>query len=87
MSIYKNGAINNIYKKEDIKNEILDALNRNGSVVAGLIIGHEITIIGYTKNMNGDGFFIVQDSDDFEPQKPTIEEENKFLEELHHAFI
>ena len=94
-SKYKDDKMKTLYKKEDIKNEILDALNRNGSVVAGYYYGdlengyggHEITIIGYTKNMNGDGFFIIQDSDDTEPQKPTVLEENKFLEMLDHAFI
>jgi hypothetical protein len=93
--VYKNANMQNIYTKEDMKNSILDALNRNGSVVAGYYYeagehvydGHEITIIGYTKNMNGDGFFIIQDSDDFEPQKPVLMQENKLLEELNHAFI
>ena len=79
------------YKKEDIKNEILDALNKRGSVVAGYIWGernngHEITIIGYTTNINGDGFFIIQDSDDWKSE-PELFEENDFLEMLHHAFI
>lgn len=93
-SKYKNGNIETLYKKEDMKNEILDALNRKGSVVAGYVFGdsengygwHEITIIGYTKNMNGDGFFIIQDSDDWE-SKPALVDENTLLDELDHAFI
>lgn len=85
--------VSNSYKHNDIKNEILDSLNRRGSVIAGYIwndgiglCGHEITIVGYTTNRNGDGFFIIQDSDD-EKAQPVLIEENDFLEMLHHAFI
>jgi len=91
---YKANKLKDMYNPADIKNEILDALNRKGSVVAGFcwndaitgICGHEITIIGYTTNMNGDGFFIIQDSDDSE-SKPALWEEKSCLEMLHHAFI
>ena len=90
-----NGKVKDLYQKEDVKNELLKALKNNGNVVAGLLYtdeenniigGHEITIVGYTTNYKGEGFFIVQDSDDFE-SKPVAVPEEVLLKQLHHAAI
>lgn len=88
------GNMSSPYKKEDIKNEILDALNKKGSVVAGYywgdtttgIEGHEITITGFTKDTKGQGMFIIQDSDDLE-SRPVTMPEDMLLKSIHHAFV
>ena len=83
------------FKAENVKNEILRTLKEKNNVIAGLIHtdrenrcfgGHEITIIGYTTNLQGQGFFIIQDSDD-EKQKPVTISERELLKQLHHAIL
>ena len=77
-----------------IKNDILKALEVNKSVIIGQVFsdnnhingGHEITIVGYEKNLNGEGFFIIQDSDD-EVNKPVAIPEKELLQQIHHAMV
>ena len=89
------GKIKNLEEQNNIKNEILKTLQKNNNVVAGLIYndeegfctgGHEVTIVGYTKNLQGRGFFIIQDSDDYRA-KPELLEEEELLKLIHHALL
>ena len=94
-SVSDKGIVKNLYDNKNIRNELLKALEKNGSVVAGIVFtdknnvcrgGHEITIIGYTTNLCGNGCFIIQDSDDWLSQPVAVPEE-KLLSQVHHAFI
>ncbi|MBO5738232.1 hypothetical protein J6R97_02715 [bacterium] len=90
-----NGVISDLYKQENVKNEILGVLQKRNNVIVGIVYtdennrcvgGHEVTIIGYTTNLQGQGFFIIQDSDDAE-QKPITMPENQLLKKIHHAIL
>ena len=78
--------------KKSIRKEINDALNKGENIVVGYIFGnnetgysgHEITIIGKTKNINNENFFICQDSDD-ELSTPVAISEEFILSNIHHA--
>ena len=50
----------------------------------GRLAGHEITIVGYRKNPNGEGVFVCQDSDD-DLSKPIEMKESFLLKSIHHA--
>ena len=48
--------------------------------------GHEITIIGYQEDENGNGYFICNDTDD-RKDEPIIMSEKELLPMIHHAGI
>lgn len=84
------------YEKDfqTIKKELLDTLNMGHNIIIGYtwpdpendnkLAGHEITIVGYKQNNNGEGIFICQDSDD-EIDKPIEMPESFLLKSIHHA--
>ena len=77
-----------------IKKELLDTLNMGHNVIIGYtwpdpendgrLAGHEITIVGYKQNPNGEGIFICQDSDD-DKSAPIEMTESFLLPKIHHA--
>ena len=76
-----------------MKRHLINALNMGENVIIGytqtnennvIVNGHEITIVGYKKNPNGEGVFICQDSDD-DLSKPIEMKENFLLRSIHHA--
>ena len=79
-----------------IKKELLDTLKMGHNIIIGYtwpdpqnggkLAGHEITIVGYKKNANGEGVFICQDSDD-NISKPIEMKESFLLKSIHHAGI
>ena len=84
------------YEKDfgTIKKELLDTLNMGHNIIIGYtwpdpenngkLAGHEITIVGYKTNNNGEGVFICQDSDD-EISAPIEMSEKELLPKIHHA--
>ena len=94
MTIDNNLHITNRENLDIIKNDILKALEVNKGAIIGQVFsndnkingGHEITIVGYEKNLNGDGFFIIQDSDDG-VNKPVAISEQELLQQIHHAIV
>ena len=84
------------YEKDfqTIKKELLDTLDMGHNIIIGYtwpdpendnkLAGHEITIVGYKQNNNGEGIFICQDSDD-EIDKPIEMPESFLLKSIHHA--
>ncbi len=80
---------------ETTKQHILDSLNLGESVIAGctylddnkqVVGGHEITIVGYTKDENGAEYFICNDTDDEIDQKVQISAD-ELIPLIHHAGI
>lgn len=77
-----------------IKKELLDTLNLGHNIIIGYtwpdpenngkLAGHEITIVGYKQNHNGEGVFICQDSDD-DKAEPIEMTESFLLPKIHHA--
>lgn len=77
-----------------IKKELLDTLKMGYNILIGytwpdpenngVLAGHEITIVGYKKNPNGEGIFICQDSDD-DVAAPIEMSEDFLLRSIHHA--
>ena len=84
------------YEKDfgTIKKELLDTLKMGHNIIIGYtwpdpenngkLAGHEITIVGYKTNNNGEGVFICQDSDD-EISAPIEMSEKELLPKIHHA--
>jgi hypothetical protein len=84
------------YEKDfqTIKKELLDTLDMGHNIIIGYtwpdpnngnkLSGHEITIVGYKVNNNGEGVFICQDSDD-DIDKPIEMPEDFLLKSIHHA--
>lgn len=84
------------YEKDfsTIKKELLDTLKMGQNIIIGYtwpdpendgrLAGHEITIVGYKVNSNGEGVFICQDSDD-EISAPVEMSEKELLPKIHHA--
>ena len=84
------------YEKDfaTIKQELLDTLNMGHNIIIGYtwpdpdnenrLAGHEITIVGYKTNENGEGVFICQDSDD-DIAAPVEMSEKFLLPKIHHA--
>lgn len=84
------------YEKDfaTIKQELLDTLNMGHNIIIGYtwpdpenenrLAGHEITIVGYKTNENGEGIFICQDSDD-DISAPVEMSEKFLLPKIHHA--
>lgn len=84
------------YEKDfaTIKKELLDTLKMGQNIIIGytwpdpenngVLAGHEITIVGYKTNSNGEGVFICQDSDD-DIAKPIEMKESFLLPKIHHA--
>ena len=84
------------YEKDfgTIKKELLDTLKMGHNIIIGYtwpdpendnrLAGHEITIVGYKVNSNGEGVFICQDSDD-EISAPIEMSEKFLLPKIHHA--
>lgn len=79
----------------ETKQHILKSLESGQNVIIGYTHldannkvdgGHEITIIGYKTDENGNGYFICNDTDDNYDQPITINEE-KLLPLIHHAGI
>ena len=94
-SIYKeigDKNINQLKSKEEIKEELTEALNNNENIIIGYIFdlgegnysGHEITLIGQTQSITGERYFICQDSDD-NSSNPVSISEDFILENIHHA--
>ena len=80
---------------EETKQHILKSLELGHNVIIGYTHfdddgyvdgGHEITIIGYGKDENGDEFFICNDTDDNLDEPITVSVE-KLLPLIHHAGI
>ncbi len=80
---------------EETKQHILKSLELGQNVIIGYTHldsnnkvdgGHEITIVGYEKDANGNGFFICNDTDDNIDKSIKISEE-KLLPLIHHAGI
>lgn len=80
---------------EETKNQILQMLSEGKNVVIGMSIadeennimgGHETVIVGYSKNLNGDGVFILQDSDD-NTEEPMVVDENMLLSKIQHTIV
>lgn len=86
------------YEKDfgTIKKELLETLNAGHNIIIGYtwpdpendnrLAGHEITIVGYKTNPDGEGVFICQDSDD-DIEKPIEMSEKFLLPKIHHAGI
>ena len=84
------------YEKDfgTIKKELLDTLKMGHNIIIGYtwpdpendgrLAGHEITIVGYKVNNDGEGVFICQDSDD-EISAPIEMSEKELLPKIHHA--
>lgn len=84
------------YEKDPqtIKKELLETLNMGHNIIIGYtwpdpenndkLAGHEITIVDYKVDKNGNGVFICQDSDD-EIDKPIEMPEEFLLKSIHHA--
>lgn len=84
------------YEKDfgTIKKELLDTLKMGHNIIIGYtwpdpendnkLAGHEITIVGYKTNSNGEGVFICQDSDD-DIAAPIEMSEKFLLPKIHHA--
>ena len=84
------------YEKDfaTIKKELLDTLKMGHNIIIGYtwpdpdndnrLAGHEITIVGYKVNPNGEGVFICQDSDD-DIAAPIEMSERELLPKIHHA--
>ena len=84
------------YQKDfaTIKKELLDTLKMGHNIIIGYtwpdpendgkLAGHEITIVGYKTNANGEGVFICQDSDD-KISRPIEMKESFLLPKIHHA--
>lgn len=84
------------YEKDfgTIKKELLDTLKMGHNIIIGYtwpdpendnrLAGHEITIVGYKTNPNGEGIFICQDSDD-DIAAPIEMSEKFLLPKIHHA--
>lgn len=84
------------YEKDfaTIKRELLDTLKMGQNIIIGYtwpdpdndnrLAGHEITIVGYKQDKNGEGVFICQDSDD-DVAKPVEMKESFLLPKIHHA--
>ena len=82
-------------RPEETKQHILKSLELGQNVIIGYTHldannkvdgGHEITIVGYEQNANGNGFFICNDTDDDVDSAIKISEE-KLLPLIHHAGI
>lgn len=80
---------------EETKQHILKSLELGQNVIIGYTHldaekrvdgGHEITIVGYEKDKNGNGFFICNDTDDNVDNAIKISEE-KLMPLIHHAGI
>ena len=77
-----------------IKSELLDTLKMGHNIIIGYtwpdpendgrLAGHEITIVGYKVNNDGEGVFICQDSDD-DIAAPIEMSEKELLPKIHHA--
>ena len=91
----ENGKLAGYEKDFDtIKQELLDTLAMGHNVIIGYtwpdpendnkLAGHEITIVDYKVNKNGEGVFICQDSDD-DIDKPIEMKESFLLPKIHHA--
>lgn len=79
----------------DTQNHLLKAISQKKNVIVGLVNydkkgkitnGHEITIIGATKDMKGNIKFICNDTDD-NKTVPTLIPAKELIPRLHHAGI
>ena len=82
-------------KPEETKNHILKSLELGQNVIIGytqfdenkkVLGGHEITIVGYEQDANGNGIFICNDTDDELNQLIKIPE-TELIPLIHHAGI
>ena len=84
------------YEKDfpTIKKQLIDTLNMGHNIIIGYtwpdpdngnrLAGHEITIVGYKTNSNGEVMFTCQDSDD-DVAAPIEMSEKFLLPKIHHA--
>lgn len=84
------------YEKDfsTIKKQLLDTLNMGHNIIIGYtwpdpdngnrLAGHEITIVGYKTNPQGEVIFVCQDSDD-DVAGPIEMSEKFLLPKIHHA--
>ena len=79
----------------ETKQHILNSLNLGQNVIVGYTHfngdnqvdgGHEITIIGYEEDRNGQGWFICNDTDD-DLNEPIKVQDDKLIKLIHHAGI
>ncbi len=82
-------------KPEETKQHILKSLELGQNVIIGYTHidenntvngGHEITVIGYTQDADGKGYFVCNDTDD-DIDAPVKISEEKLLPLIHHAGI
>lgn len=82
-------------KPEETKQHILKSLELGNNVIIGYTHldednvvngGHEITIVGYTQEADGSGYFVCNDTDD-DIDAPVKIKEEKLLPLIHHAGI
>lgn len=80
---------------DEVKQHILKSLSMGQNVIIGYTHidankqingGHEITVIGYEEDNNGNGFFICNDTDDG-IDEPIRIDEKKLIPLIHHAGI
>lgn len=80
---------------EEVKQHILKSLNLGQNVIIGytqfdenkkVLGGHEITIVGYEQDANGNGVFVCNDTDDDLNQLIKVSE-TELLPLIHHAGI
>ena len=82
-------------EQAETKQHILNSLSLGENVIIGYTHinedkqidgGHEITIVGYQEDENGNGYFICNDTDD-RKDEPIIMSEKELLPMIHHAGI
>ncbi len=82
-------------EREETKQHILKSLESGHNVIIGYTHldennkvdgGHEITVIGYEQDKNGNGYFVCNDTDDDLNESVKISED-KLLPLIHHAGI
>ncbi len=80
---------------QELKNHLLKSLELNQNIIIGRIYtdsennvkgGHELTVIGYEQDKDGNGYFICNDTDDGIDAEVKISEK-ELLPYIHHAGI
>ena len=87
--------VGHYFEQDAIKNHILKTLASGENIIVGYVHlgdenvvmgGHEITIVGYEQDANGNGYFICNDTDD-DLSAPIKKSEEELLPLIHHAGI
>ena len=87
--------VGHYFELDSIKDHILKTLASGENIIVGYVHlgdqnvvmgGHEITIVGYEQDENGNGYFICNDTDD-DINEPIRKSEKELLPLIHHAGI